>query len=54
MESTKQQKAKEFDTLVQGNFMVEQYATKIMELRRFAPHLITVEKMLGQKFQGEL
>ncbi|XP_035542080.1 uncharacterized protein LOC118344789 [Juglans regia] len=53
-ESMKTQKAQEFATMVQGNLTVEQYATKFMELGRFAPYLITTEKMQAYKFQGGL
>ncbi|KAF5442876.1 hypothetical protein F2P56_035488 [Juglans regia] len=53
-ESMKTQKAQDFATLVQGNLTLEQYAAKFMELGRFAPHLITTEKMQAQKFQTGL
>ncbi|XP_040999474.1 uncharacterized protein LOC121260158 [Juglans microcarpa x Juglans regia] len=52
--SMKTQKAQEFATLVQGNLTVEQYAMKFMELGRFAPHLIAIEKIQAQKFQAGL
>ncbi|XP_041017932.1 uncharacterized protein LOC121260153 [Juglans microcarpa x Juglans regia] len=47
----KQQKVKEFASLVQGSMSMEQYAAKFMELGRFAPHQISTEKMQAQKFQ---
>lgn len=53
-DSMKQQKAQEFTTLVQGNFIVEQYAVKFMELGSFTPHIIATEKMKAQKLQGGL
>ncbi|XP_040988928.1 uncharacterized protein LOC121236543 [Juglans microcarpa x Juglans regia] len=53
-ESMKTHKAQEFATLVQGNLTIEQYAAKFMELGRFAPHLIAIEKMQAHKFQAGL
>ncbi|KAF5481414.1 hypothetical protein F2P56_002065 [Juglans regia] len=43
--SVRRQKAREFNNLVQGGMTVEQYATKFMELGRFAPHLIATEEL---------
>ncbi|KAF5458612.1 hypothetical protein F2P56_022629 [Juglans regia] len=53
-ESMKTQKAQEFATLVQGNLSVEQYATRFIELGKFAPHLIITKKMQAQNFQRGL
>ncbi|XP_042983274.1 uncharacterized protein LOC122312677 [Carya illinoinensis] len=53
-DSVKQQKAQEFASLTQGSLTVEQYAAKFMALGRFAPHLISTQKMQAQKFQAGL
>lgn len=36
----RQQKSKDFVSLVQVNMMVEQYQSKFIKLGRFAPHLL--------------
>ncbi|XP_035545679.1 uncharacterized protein LOC118348309 [Juglans regia] len=54
LEIAKQQKALDFANLTQGNMTVDQYATRFMELRRFAPHLIGIEKIQAKKFQDGL
>ncbi|KAF5477291.1 hypothetical protein F2P56_003941, partial [Juglans regia] len=48
--SVRQQKAREFNNLVQGGTTVEQYARKFMELGRFAPHLIATEELQVERF----
>ncbi|XP_042983320.1 uncharacterized protein LOC122312717 [Carya illinoinensis] len=53
-DSVKQLKAQEFASLTQGSLTVEQYAAKFMALGRFAPHLISTQKMQVQKFQAGL
>ncbi|XP_035546555.1 uncharacterized protein LOC118348613 [Juglans regia] len=52
--SVRRQKAREFNNLVQGGMTVEQYARKFMELGRFAPHLITTEKLQVERFMEGL
>ena len=41
-------------TLTQGSLTVEQYAAKFMVLGRFAPHLISTQRMQARKFQAGL
>ncbi|XP_035542910.1 uncharacterized protein LOC118345683 [Juglans regia] len=52
--SVRRQKAREFNNLVQGGMTVEQYATKFMELGRFAPHLIATEELQVERFMEGL
>ncbi|XP_035545519.1 uncharacterized protein LOC118348279 [Juglans regia] len=52
--SVRRQKAREFNNLVQGGMMVEQYARKFMELGRFAPHLIATEELQVERFMEGL
>lgn len=49
-----QDKSKETANLVQGSMMVEQYATKFMELGRFAPYLVFIDSIRTQQFQDGL
>ncbi|KAF5451903.1 hypothetical protein F2P56_026959 [Juglans regia] len=51
LDSVKQLKAQEFTTLTKDSLTVEQYAAKFMTLGRFAPHLISTQRMQTQKFQ---
>ncbi|KAF5451947.1 hypothetical protein F2P56_026998 [Juglans regia] len=51
LETAIQQKALEFASLSQGNMIVDQYTARFMEMGRFAPHLISIEKMQARKFQ---
>ncbi|XP_040994297.1 uncharacterized protein LOC121240839 [Juglans microcarpa x Juglans regia] len=53
-DSVKQLKAQEFVTLTRGSLTVELYAAKFMVLGRFAPHLISTQRMQVQKFQAGL
>ncbi|XP_035540222.1 uncharacterized protein LOC109013719, partial [Juglans regia] len=52
--SVRRQKAREFNNLVQGGMTVEQYATKFMELGRFAPHLIATKELQVERFMEGL
>ncbi|XP_041025351.1 cold shock protein 2-like [Juglans microcarpa x Juglans regia] len=52
--SVRRQKAREFNNLVQGDMIVEQYAKKFMELGRFATHLIATEELRVERFQEGL
>ena len=47
-------RAKEFQNLVQGNLTPELYATKFMELARFAINLVPDDEAMAERFQEGL
>ena len=50
----RERKEREFVDLVQGSMIVEQYATKFIELSYFGPHLILIKAKKASKFQKGL
>ncbi|XP_042939461.1 uncharacterized protein LOC122274490 [Carya illinoinensis] len=49
--SIREAKAREFANLKQGTMTVRQYASKFVELSRFAPHLVHTEALKAEKFE---
>ncbi|XP_042950153.1 uncharacterized protein LOC122282266 [Carya illinoinensis] len=52
--SIREAKAREFADLKQGTMTVRQYASKFVELSRFAPHLVHTEALKAEKFERGL
>jgi hypothetical protein len=50
----RQLKAIEFQNLVQGAMMVEQYFARFLELSRFAPNLVPDEESKVERFENGL
>ncbi|XP_035547394.1 uncharacterized protein LOC118348922 [Juglans regia] len=52
--SVREAKTREFANLKQGAMTVRQYASKFVELSRFAPHLVLTESLKAEKFERGL
>ncbi|XP_074304333.1 uncharacterized protein LOC141639050 [Silene latifolia] len=52
--SLRRQKEDEFNKLVQGSLSVTAYASKFMELSRFAPHMVATEELRMNRFEKGL
>ncbi|KAF5454703.1 hypothetical protein F2P56_024349 [Juglans regia] len=52
--SIRETKARKFADLKQGSMTVRQYASKFVELSRFAPHLVLIESLKAEKFERGL
>ncbi|XP_074287850.1 uncharacterized protein LOC141613006 [Silene latifolia] len=52
--SLRRQKEDEFNKLVQGSLSVTAYASKFMELSRFAPHMVATEELRVNRFEKGL
>jgi hypothetical protein len=54
LKAQRQLKAIEFQNLVQGAMMVEQYSARFLELSRFAPNLVPDEESKAERFENGL
>jgi hypothetical protein len=52
--ANRQQCARDFQDLKQGNMTVEQYSAEFLKLSRYAPHLIPNEETKAERFRDGL